>query len=70
MKSIKYSDHILAQAVRFSVVGGTGYLLYLVWYYGAIEMGVSQFIAIVTAPFANIIYNFFLHRGWTFKRRI
>lgn len=69
MKNVWHSDHILAQAFRFLIVGGTGYLLYLAWYYGFIELGISQTIAIVTAPFANIIYNFFLHRGWTFKRR-
>jgi putative flippase GtrA len=69
LKKFWGSDHIFAQAVRFGIVGGTGYVLFLAWYWGALELGTSEIVAVATAPFANIVYNFFLHRGWTFRRR-
>ena len=55
--------------LKFSIVGGTGYLLYILAFFGMQAIHWPELLAIALAPVANIIYNFVLHDGWTFKRR-
>lgn len=55
--------------VKYLVVGGTGYLLYFFAFLGMQAIHWPELLAIALAPIANILYNFVLHDGWTFKRR-
>ena len=52
---------------KFLIVGGTGYLLYLLAFLVMRAFGWPELVAIALAPVANILYNFALHDNWTFR---
>jgi putative flippase GtrA len=52
---------------KFLMVGGTGYLLYMLAFMGMRALHWPELLAIALAPVANILYNFILHDNWTFR---
>jgi putative flippase GtrA len=56
------------QLVRFSIVGGTGYVINLAVYTTLVEVfGVHYLLAAVFAFCVAVTNNFLLNRHWTFK---
>jgi putative flippase GtrA len=59
-----------AQLLRFSVVGGTGYVVNLAVFAALVDVaGVHHILAAVVAFCVAVMNNFFLNRHWTFDAR-
>jgi putative flippase GtrA len=54
------------EAVRYVIVGATGYALGIAIYAGLIELGLSPYLALPPAFVLNGLYNFALNRAWSF----
>ena len=54
------------ELVRYSIVGGCGYLLALALYAGQLGVGVSPYAAVPLPFIANGLFNFFANRAWSF----
>jgi dolichol-phosphate mannosyltransferase len=54
------------RAIKFLIVGGTGFLLQYLTVYGLILLGSEQYIATMISGEVAILCNFFLNNLWTF----
>jgi putative flippase GtrA len=56
-----------AEAVRYVIVGASGYVLGIAIYAGLLALGASPYVALPPAFVLNGLYNFALNRAWTFQ---
>jgi dolichol-phosphate mannosyltransferase len=54
------------RAIKFLIVGGTGFILQYLTVYGLIVLGIEQYIATLISGEVAILSNFFLNNLWTF----
>lgn len=59
-------EHAAGQAVRYLIVGASGYLFALALFALEIELGISPYAAVPTVFVANGVYNFVLFQLWSF----
>lgn len=59
-------EQTAGQLVRYSIIGGCGYLLAMALYGLQIAAGVEPYTAVPAAFVANGMFNFFANRAWSF----